>query len=114
MADLKAINDISTYRKIADAAYRRGRSGFSVKDEQDAAKYQKLKNDAATEVMGETGSTIRTPADIPNAVGLAGANWMRNLSTERGREINAKNMAFMEADLAKIQAKRIARNKAKE
>ena len=110
MPKLRAIDDNETYRAIAEAAYRRGRSGFSVKDEQDAAKYKKVWKDQAIEIMGQTGSVVKTPADAESAVGNAEAQWKHNLTTPRGRAINAENQAFGEAELAAVQAKRFARN----
>ena len=113
MPKLKAVDDIATYQKIADAAYRRGRSGVSVKDEQDAARYKKTGRDLAIEGMGETGSVIRTPENADDSVANAEAVWKNNLKTERGRAINEANQAYLQKELDAKQAKRLARNASK-
>ena len=111
MPKLAAIDDISTYRKVADAAYRRGKFGLSVKDEQDAAKYGKTVRDTAIEVMGESGNAIRDMVDVENATVNAAPHYARNLTTEKGRAINKANVEFSEKELAAIHAARKARNR---
>ena len=109
MPELKPLDDIKTYRKMADDAYKRGKSGYSVKDEKDAKAYKKVWKDQAIEVMGQTGSIVKDEKTAEDSVANAEDQWKHNTKSERGRQINQENMAFGVKELAEIQARRKAR-----
>jgi hypothetical protein len=92
-------------------AYKRGKSGFSVKDEKDAAAYKEVNRKHSVEIMGERGSAVRTAADVPGSIGNAENSWKQNTKTQEGRGHNAGNMKAAEEALAQVQKKRIDRTK---
>lgn len=92
-------------------AYKRGKSGFSVKDEKDAAAYKEVNRKHSVEITGERGSAVRTTADVPASISNAENSWKNNTKTPEGRGYNAANMKDSEEALAKVQQKRIDRTK---
>lgn len=94
-------------------AYKRGKSGYSVKDEKDARSYKEVNRKTSIERMGQTGSIVRSKKDVAGSVGNAEYNWKSNTKTPRGREVNALNMKDSKEQLSIAEAdrKRLARKK---
>ena len=84
-------------------AYRRGRSGYSVKDEKDADKYSRD--------IVRTAKSDKMPAYEVSARGRTSKDsYLRNTKTEKGRGINASNVKTVSDDVRKA-AERSKRGK---
>ena len=88
--------------------YKRGKSGYSEKDESEAKRYGEMtriqyQDLADRKAAGEKGIVL--PPEKDPAIGFrrrAEANFKENLTTAEGREYNRKNMDFAQSEVNKV------------
>ena len=88
--------------------YKRGRSGYSEKDEAEAKRYGELtrikyQDLADRKAAGEKGIVL--PPENDPALGFrrrAEANYKENMTTAEGRNVNRKNMEFNQGEVNKV------------
>jgi hypothetical protein len=93
----------------AKDAYKRGKSGYSVKDEKEAAAYRtrvtaenkRALVEKAQGKAGFTGGFDKTEAEAQNR--RSEQHYLENTKTPRGREINRANVKFMRDQVTKLK-----------
>jgi len=88
--------------------YKRGRSGYSEKDEAEAKRYGELtrikyQDLADRKAAGEKGIVL--PPENDPALGFrrrAEANYKENMTTAEGRNVNRKNMEFNQGEVNQV------------
>jgi len=88
--------------------YKRGRSGYSEKDEAEAKRYGELtriqyQDLADRKAAGEKGIVL--PPENDPALGFrrrAEANYKTNMTTAEGRDVNRKNMEFNQGEVNRV------------
>ena len=90
--------------------YKRGSSGYSLEDEKNAKRYSKLVREEAQDALmrknrGEKGYSNSYDQDEVDArTRTSERNYKENLSTAEGRNVNKRNMDFMEQEVNKVRA----------
>jgi hypothetical protein len=90
--------------------YKRGSSGYSIEDEKNAKRYSKLVRAEAQDASmrknwGEKGYSQSFDQDEVEArTRTSERNYKDNLSSAEGRDVNKRNMDFMEQEVNKIRA----------
>jgi hypothetical protein len=93
----------------AKDAYKRGKSGYSVKDEKEAAAYRtrvtaENKRALVEKAQGKAGFTAgfnKAEAEAQNR--RSEQNYLHNTKTPEGREVNRKNVEFMRNQVTKLK-----------
>ena len=88
--------------------YKRGRSGYSEKDESEAKRYGELtrikyQDLADRKAAGEKGIVL--PPENDPALGFrrrAEANYKENMTTAEGRDVNRRNMEFNQGEVNQV------------
>ena len=88
--------------------YKRGRSGYSEKDEAEAKRYGELTRIqyqylADRKAAGEKGIVL--PPENDPALGFrrrAEANYKTNMTTAEGRDVNRRNMEFNQGEVNRV------------
>lgn len=94
---------------VANKAYTRGKSGYSIKDEEEAKKYAKLEKTISEDALrrkekGEKGFPKSfTKEEVKSRVRSAEQNYKENTKTSEGRNINRKNTEFMSDEVKKLK-----------
>lgn len=89
--------------------YKRGSSGYSIEDEKNAKRYSKLVREESQDALmrknwGEKGYSKNFDQDEADArTRTSERNYKENLSTAEGRNVNKRNMDFMEQEVNKIR-----------
>ena len=89
--------------------YKRGSSGYSLEDEKNAKRYSKLVREEAQDALmrknrGEKGySKSYDQGEVDARTRTSERNYKENLSTAEGRNVNKRNMDFMEQEVNKIR-----------
>lgn len=93
------------------SAYKPGRiSGYSEKDIADAERVARLEKRISSDLLrrkqgGEKG-IVMTPFEVESRTRTAERNYLERLRTERGRQLNVENEAFVrEVDLPKANSR---------
>lgn len=79
--------------------YKRGKSGYSEADEASAERYSMLNRRIASDALrrkneGERG-IVMSPSEVEARTRTSKANYLGNLSTESGRDLNMRNEGFI-------------------
>lgn len=89
--------------------YKRGSSGYSEADEAAANRVARLEKRVSSDVlrrkMGGEKGLYMSPTEVESRAKNAKSNYLQNLSTQEGREMNRKNEEFVRAtDLPKANS----------
>jgi hypothetical protein len=88
--------------------YKRGRSGYSEKDEAEAKRYAELvriegQNSADRKAAGEKGYAPGLDSNMVKRMSKRGEEiYKENLTTSEGRDVNRKNIEFRQGEVNKI------------
>ncbi len=89
--------------------YKRGSSGYSEADEAAANRYARMERRVSSDVLrrktaGEKG-LVMTASEVKSRAKNAKDNYLKNLTTERGRQLNRENEEFVrKTDLPKANS----------
>jgi FKBP-type peptidyl-prolyl cis-trans isomerase (trigger factor) len=92
------------------SAYKRGMSGYSEADEakaeQIARMERRVSSDALRRKMAGEKGIVMTPSEVEARQRSARANYLENVKTQEGRDMNRKNEEFVRSvDLPKANSR---------